>query len=145
MRLLSVMVLAATLLQGAASVQAAPIYKWVDNNGQTHFGSQPPAGLESQRMSSKRFTPPVPAPQPTADTSNDTQKAIDKKVIQQVAKEQEELRQYCVDMRTRLAHLKNNPRMMAEVDGQTVRLSEDERQQRIKDVEGKIADNCKGM
>lgn len=144
MRLLSAMVLAATLLQGAASVQAATIYKWVDSTGQTHFGSQPPAGLESERMSGKRFTPPASTQQPAAaqPAGDDAQKEIDKKVAKQVAKELEERRQYCVDVRTRLSHLKNNPRMMAEIEGQMVRLSEDQRQQRIKEAEGKIAEHC---
>lgn len=32
------------LLASAAAAQSAPVYKWVDDNGVTHYGSQPPSG-----------------------------------------------------------------------------------------------------
>ena len=60
----------------------------------------------------------------------------------QVAQEQAELETFCRDMRTRLAQLKNNPRLLAEVDGQMVRLSEEERQNRIRETEEKISEFC---
>ena len=28
---------------GSVGLQAQPVYKWVDANGKTHYGSQPPA------------------------------------------------------------------------------------------------------
>ena len=32
------------VLASTAAAQSAPVYKWVDENGVTHFGSQPPSG-----------------------------------------------------------------------------------------------------
>ena len=33
----------AALLVWSVGLQAQPVYKWVDANGKTHYGSQPPA------------------------------------------------------------------------------------------------------
>ena len=36
----------AAMLVWAVGVQAQPVYKWVDANGKTHYGSQPPANKD---------------------------------------------------------------------------------------------------
>ena len=43
------MILPASLLLALSSfAMAAPIYKWVDAEGVTHFGAQPPQGAHSR-------------------------------------------------------------------------------------------------
>ena len=37
---------AAAALLACAGAQAQPVYKWVDAEGRTHYGAQPPAGLQ---------------------------------------------------------------------------------------------------
>lgn len=146
MRTLSAMLCSGMLLFGLASAQASTIYKWVDSQGQLHFGSQPPAGQDSERLTTRSWAPAPPAETETqTDTAvpeSKSQQEIDREVKRQVAREQEELREYCLNMRTRLAQLKNNPRLMAEIDGQNVRLSEEERQQRILEAEQQIGEFC---
>lgn len=34
------------VLASTAAAQSAPVYKWVDDNGVTHYGSQPPSGSQ---------------------------------------------------------------------------------------------------
>lgn len=146
MRILPATLFAALLLSSMANAEAATIYKWVDAQGRTHFGSQPPAGLESQRLTTTSRpavtgTSPLSG-QPSESADSPSQKEIDAKIKRQVAIEQAELQAYCTDMRTRLSQLKNNPRLLAEVDGQMVRLSEEERQGRILEAESKISEFC---
>lgn len=149
MRLPSAILFAGLLLCGTTSVPAATIYKWVDDQGQTHFGSQPPAGRASQQFNSRSpSTPSAPndSEQPAAASQTDPQQSkIDAEVKRQVAQEQAQLKTFCLDMRTRLSQLNNNPRLMVEVDGKPVRLREEERQQRILETEEKIRELCSGM
>ncbi|MNF04397.1 hypothetical protein D3C80_2039020 [compost metagenome] len=70
------------------------------------------------------------------------QKAIDEKVKADVASQEAERRKYCENIRTNLAQLQNNPRLRAEVEGEVRRLTEEERQSRIKEAEKAIGDNC---
>ncbi|MBV8806843.1 MAG: DUF4124 domain-containing protein [Sinobacteraceae bacterium] len=58
-----------TLLLLAAAVHAGPIYKWVDDNGVTHFSDQPNAGAQKIKVQeAQSYTPPA-APAPAAPGS----------------------------------------------------------------------------
>ena len=148
MRLPSAMLFAGLLLCSATGVSAATIYKWVDEQGQTHFGSRPPAGQDTQQFNSRSQGAPATSPgtsqSAAADNTDQQQKKIDAEVKRQVAQEQAQRKTFCQGMRTRLSQLNNNPRLMSEVDGKTVRLSEEERQKRIRESEEKIREFCSG-
>ncbi|MCO6060187.1 DUF4124 domain-containing protein [Pseudomonas sp. MOB-449] len=148
------MILAGSLLLIlSASALGGQVYKWVDAQGVTHFGAQPPEGQEATsvntsapkprpslpRLDSELNAPgtTLPANKPVGD-----QKAIDEKVKAEVATQNAERRKYCDTVRTNLAQLQNNPRLRADVNGETRRLSEEERQSRIKEAEKAISDNC---
>lgn len=127
---------------------AAPIYKWVDAQGITHFGSEPPSGHPVESVSTNSFQPPVPeksAAQLAVEAeqaSSKTQAQIDRDVRQQVAEEAAALKKYCTSVRHNLAQLENNPRVLAEVDGKPARLSEEERQVRIDEMKQAILERC---
>lgn len=148
------MILAGSLLLAlSASAVAGQVYKWVDAQGVTHFGAQPPDGQEATSVNTSvpKPRPSLPrldselgqpaTPQPETKPVGD-QKAIDEKVKAEVASQEAERRKYCETVRTNLAQLQNNPRLRAEVDGETRRLTEEERQSRIKEAEKAISDNC---
>jgi hypothetical protein len=132
------------LLALCGNVMAAQVYKWVDAQGVTHFGAQPPQGQQLETLN----TVPAPAksaatPQPPAQEEADAdQSSIDRKVKQQVAAQEAERKRYCESMRTNLAQLQNNPRVRVEDNGETRRLTEEERQSRINETRDKIAENC---
>jgi hypothetical protein len=137
------------LLSLSASVMAGQVYKWVDDQGITHFGAQPPQG---QPATSVNVSAPQPKPSaseakrstPTFDSIADPeQAAIDKKVKAEVAAKEAERKQFCKDARLNLSQLENNPHLRIDVDGEVKRLSEDERQGRIGDLRKSIAENCK--
>lgn len=144
----------------ASSTTAAPqIYQWVDGDGVTHFSSAPPPNARASLVES--HTPlsrsmevmppsepksePSPAPEASSATSfttDSSQRAIERQVRQQVAEQNEEMKEYCIKLRTSLAHLRVNPRVHVP-DGDDVRkLREEERQQRMQDLEQRIAESC---
>ncbi|MFC3607138.1 DUF4124 domain-containing protein [Stutzerimonas tarimensis] len=133
-------------LGGAAA--AAPIYKWVDAEGVTHFGAHPPAGQPAETFSisniGSRPSPPAPAVaiENENENENEEQAALDRQVQREVAQQQAELKTYCTSLRTSLAQLTNNPRLRVEEDGQSRRIDEEERQARIAETRQKIAEDC---
>ncbi|MDH4555532.1 DUF4124 domain-containing protein [Pseudomonas sp. BN417] len=146
------MILAGSLLLAlSTSAVASQVYKWVDAQGITHFGAQPPEGQQATSVNTSvpkprpglpRLDSEQPEPAPPKSTPVGDQKAIDEKVKADVAAQEAERRKYCETIRTNLAQLQNNPRLRAEVDGEVRRLSEEERQSRIKDAEKAISENC---
>jgi hypothetical protein len=141
------MILTGTLMLAlSTTAMASQIYKWVDDKGVTHFGAQPPQGQEATTINTA--TPPPrstsSAPAPSVEEQLDPeQAAIDKKVKEDVAKQEAEHKQFCETARTNLAQLENNPRVRVEDAGEVRRLGEDERQERITELKKSIAENCK--
>ena len=127
------------------NAMAAQVYKWVDAQGVTHFGAQPPQGQQVETVNTvvapgKSVTPPAPAVQ--ENDAEPDQRTIDRKVKQQVAAQEAERKRYCETLRTNLAQLQNNPRVRVEENGETRRVTEEERQARISETRDKIAENC---
>jgi hypothetical protein len=138
--------LLATLLLGCiGAASAGQIYKWVDAQGITHFTAQPPQGGEASVVPAAKQPPaPVAAATPTAPASDaaPTQADIDARVRDEVAKKEKERLEYCTTLRTNLAQLRNNPRLRMEVQGETRRVTEEERQSKIAETEQAIGQNC---
>lgn len=126
------------------NVMAAQVYKWVDAQGVTHFGAQPPQGQQVESVNTVTApAKPAATPAPVAeDETEDDQQSIDRKVKRQVAEQEAERKRYCETMRTNLAQLQNNPRVRVEEKGETRRITEEERQAKIAETRGKIAENC---
>jgi hypothetical protein len=109
------MILTSSLLLAlSASAMASQVYKWVDVQGVTHFGAQPPQGQQATTINTA--APPAktaePVATPTFESSADPeQAAIDEKVKQQVATQEAERKKYCESVRTNLSQLENNPRV----------------------------------
>ncbi|MGH8353905.1 MAG: DUF4124 domain-containing protein [Pseudomonas sp.] len=135
------------LLALSATAMASQVYKWVDAQGVTHFGAQPPQGQDATSINTatpppKTSTPPA-LPKLDSEIEADKQKAIDEKVKKEVAAKEAERKKYCETVRTNLAQLQNNPRLRVEEKGEVRRLSEEERQARIAESTKAIAENCK--
>ncbi|WP_313240838.1 DUF4124 domain-containing protein [Stutzerimonas kunmingensis] len=132
------------LLALCGNVMAAQVYKWVDAQGVTHFGAQPPQGQQVETVNTvtapaKSTTMPAPV---VEDETEVDQQSINRKVKRQVAEQEAERKRYCETMRTNLAQLQNNPRVRVEEKGETRRITEEERQARIAETRDKIAENC---
>ena len=141
------MILGSLLLTLSTTAMASQVYKWVDDKGITHFGANPPQGqaatsvntvIAQPKAAAKAATPTPPA----LDSGEAEQKVIDAKVKQQVAEQAAERKKYCESVRTNLAQLQNNPRLRTEVNGEQVRLGEDQRQAKIAEAQKAIKENC---
>ena len=141
------MILACSVLLAlSTTANAGQIYKWVDAQGNVHFGSQPPEGQAAAEVnpniSQPKLTEEAPV-QSTDDSAESEQKAIDEKVKKEVAVQEAERKKYCETVRTNLSQLENNPRVRVEDDGELRRLTEEERQAKIAENKKLIAENCK--
>lgn len=141
--------LGSLMLALSAPVMAAQVYKWVDAQGVTHFGAQPPADAKAATVDTKIAQPPsgFPLPPKAAPTlppsADEKQKAADEKVKQEVAQQEAERAKYCDTLRTNLAQLKNNPRIrIADDNGDMRKIPEEERQARITETEQDLQKNC---
>ena len=122
---------------------AAQVYKWVDAQGVTHFGAQPPEGQQATSVNTTIAPAPTVSPAKLPQVGVDEeQQAIDEKVKKEVAAKEAERKKYCETVRTNLAQLENNPRLREEVNGEVRRVDEDERQKRIGEAKKAIAENC---
>jgi len=138
------------LLVLAPTVMAAQVYKWVDAQGITHFGAQPPEGSSAATVNTNSAPPkassnfPPPAPKPTLPPTEDAkQKAVDDKVKQEVAQQEAQRVKQCEQLRVDLAQMKNNPRIRVDDgSGELRRITEEERQARIAKSEQDIRENC---
>lgn len=131
------------LFGGIGMASAGQIYKWVDAQGITHFSAQPPQGATVQTVPAAKQPPaPAAAAKPAQETRLPSQAEIDERVRREVAAKEQRRAEYCEKVRTNLANLHNNPRLLTEVGNQTKRLTEEERQARIAETERAIAEHC---
>ncbi|AHF65977.1 MULTISPECIES: DUF4124 domain-containing protein [Pseudomonas] len=136
------MILAAALSMAVSTTsQAAPIYKWVDAQGVTHFDAQPPAGQQVEEINVQK--PPTAPAASTASEPDPQQQDIDAKVKKQVRAQEARMADNCEVLRTNLAQLQNNPRVREQTEGGTKRLTDDERKARVAETQRTIAEYCR--
>lgn len=133
------------LLAMSTMAMASQVYTWVDEKGVTHFSENPPS---DHPATSFRTTTPAPRmPQPTRlpplDNKDPEQEAVERQVKRKIATQEAERKKYCESVRANLAHLQNNPRLLAEINGETHRLTEEERQARIAEAKKAIEKSCR--
>ena len=138
------LIASALIVLMSTPAMAAQVYKWVDAQGVTHFGAQPPEGQQATSVNTTIAPAPaaIPAKLPQVGIDEE-QQAIDEKVKKEVAAKEAERKKYCETVRTNLAQLENNPRLREEVNGEVRRVDEDERQKRIAETKKAIAENCR--
>lgn len=137
------MILMAALSVAASASQAAPIYKWVDAQGVTHFDAQPPAGQPAQEINVQQPPPPSAPPAPSSVNGDAQQRSIDAKVKSQIREQEAKRAANCEVMRTNLAQLQNNPRVREETENGMRRLTEEDRKARIEETQMAIDDHCR--
>ncbi|NQZ54581.1 MAG: DUF4124 domain-containing protein [Piscirickettsiaceae bacterium] len=138
------------LLIGVTAV-SADVYKWVDQQGETHYSQSPPPQNQKAELIK---APPPPAINP-ADAQLEVDKLIaqqaeDRKesqeqqaVVQEVAKQEAILRQNCQTAKHNLQQYQDNPgRRYVDEDGNVTRIKEEVRQQKIKDQQNNIQEFC---
>ena len=140
------MILACSVLLALSTgATAGQIYKWVDGQGNVHFGSQPPEGQDAAAVNPNISQPKVTAPAaPTLKTEakDEEQEKLDQQARSQASEREEEMKVYCERIRKDLAQMKASPRVRIDDGGELRRLTEEERQDRIAKSEASIKENC---
>ncbi|MBD9427620.1 DUF4124 domain-containing protein [Pseudomonas sp. PDM15] len=139
------MILACSVLLALSTgATAGQIYKWVDGQGNVHFGSQPPEGQDAATVNPNISQPKLAAPPaaPQQESAEKAQEDANERVRKEVAEQEAELKNFCDNARYNLAQLQNNPRIRMEIDGELRHLTEEERQERISTGEAALKKNC---
>lgn len=141
-------ILLASLLTSAAA-WAGGAYRWVDAQGQIHYGDRPPVGAQVEAIH------PAPVPPPgnaeALQSLHDYVRTIDERNAERdreaAQKRQEQQREIsrkaeCEISRAQRLRLERPQLRAYQTDGSVRRLTEEERQARILDVERRITDAC---
>ena len=144
--------LLATAILILATAAQAGIYKWVDENGQVHYGERPPAGAEYRTVA------PAPPPASSApeekqrlektqeflDTSRKAREEAKTKAAAEKA-EAERRKKNCAAARKNLEILTyaTGRKRIPGPDGVARKLTEEERQARMAEARKQIEKYCK--
>lgn len=127
-----------------ASVSAhAEVYRWTDANGKVHFGDKK-AGASAENITEK-------VSKTNVDTSTAEHQKLesvfrkendaDREYKQQQAQPDTELLRKCAEAREYL-HTINGRVYFLDKDGKEVKVTEEERKQKVKDMQQQINEHC---
>lgn len=127
-----VVLLGATLLAGPSC--AEDVYKWIDEQGQAHFGSAPPPGRKAVRLHAPATAASPPTAAPTRNWQEQLQLSNERRELarqkeQDADKREREDNQRCLAARRALDAL-DGERPLYRVNGQGEREYMDDSQRR---------------
>jgi hypothetical protein len=141
-------ILLATLAFTAGSAAAEGVYKWVDAQGQAHFGSAPPPGVKSERINTQSSAAtPASAEQGRGwqeqlNLSNQRRQQKNEQ-DQQAAKRQQENDQRCQSARYALDSLsRGGARYRINTQGEREYLDDSQRQAARDAAAQRVATYC---
>ncbi len=147
---LSKIFLAALLLSALTStvVLAAKVYKWKDAHGVMHYSRTPPPDAQAESLDIHVREDPGALKrleqQKARSSEYFKQREEARKAAKQKAGEQARIKAACDNARQRLTGLQQSQRIYkTDAAGERVRIGEEERQARIKQVREDIAKYCK--
>lgn len=139
----------ATLCLFAHSTSYAGVYKWVDENGQVHYGEKP-GNEEAEQVTIRHNETTTPRTIKKADDAENTDEATSEETAQQQPEWEEipvpkkEKRKLCNEAKSDLAAINSRGRMREiNAKGEYVYLTEKERQQRITAAKQKQKKYCR--
>jgi len=148
--ILSVLItgLGLTLLLASANTLMAA-YKWVDENGVTHFTQTPPPDKEAEfikpppEVDTKKAVEALKARQ---KTFADSLEARNKSLAEAKKKQQEQTdkKKRCEQAKTNLSNFTARPQVrVTDKDGNVRKIGGEERENKIKELEKQIEELCK--
>ncbi|WP_237057472.1 DUF4124 domain-containing protein [Microbulbifer sediminum] len=134
----------AALLTGSAAT-ADNLYRWVDEDGNIHFGDRPPQQAEAEDLSGKLApvnSADATGSRPSSHTSQPSpQRQYNESQRRLRLQEQQQRRRACALARKRLRILQG-PVALVDGNGEEIRMSERERQRRAAAMEREISRLC---
>ncbi len=132
-----------------SSVTAAEMYKWVDENGDTHYSQAPPVSdVKVETIEPPRSVDTESAQKELQRKLEKINAITDKRLLAKEEMEKEEAeaektKEKCEQLNKRLTSLLVRPRAnKTDEEGNLVRMGEEERQKDIKDTTQQIKEKC---
>jgi chromosome segregation ATPase len=128
----------------------AEIYSWKDENGVVIYSQTPPPDTNAEQVKLKdQSTPSSASPQTRLDRlrqrleDSREDRELAKKEKKELHKKNQILKKNCQTARANLKKLEGlGKRLLRTPDGEYLRLTEEERQSRIKQAKQQIKENC---
>ena len=133
---------AAALLSLIPAIAMGEVYKWIDEDGVTHYSQQPPpAGTPTI------ITPDAAPPSDAADGEAGNDEGQGGEADNQNGDgEQETVAEFCKELRDKEKVLQGDrPIRIKAADGTLTDLDDEGRAQRLESIQGQLRDHCKGL
>lgn len=134
----------------AGPIAAAEIYKWVDEDGVTHYTQEPPPSSDASRVDVtqrdqaevKREQQEMERTEADLEAAREQRRASEKKA-KQAEQEQARREKRCAQLRENVEKLATRRRLLVpDGEGDVRRLSEEERKQRLAERRAEIEAHC---
>ena len=147
---LSIVLVLAACIMAAAGLQAKEMYRWTDENGVVHYSDQKPAGLQDYQVDQLPDSAPAAAGQPTAAAPAAEEPSYAEQRREEIAQKKREARESgaqreaeCAAWRAEVDRLEPNRRVFfTNEDGETERMDDVERVNRVAELKQQIATHC---
>jgi hypothetical protein len=127
------------LLMAAAGAQSE-IYKWVDEDGVTHYSQQPPPGGEARVIQPGISAPPEP---PSGDGDGNAGANGGSGTAGGEGRQTQSMADFCKELREQAQLLASDREVKVKQSQDTlVTLDAEARQQRLQDLQGQIQQHC---
>ncbi len=125
-----------------ATTLGSGIYKWTDEHGKVHYGSQRPEDAEAEKMKID-ISKPTPAAAKPKD-EDEAEEKTDKADAGKDKKAKKERVTYCNSEKKRLKTIMRN-KVIHETDanGKVIKLAAEERKQRLNKIRANVMKYCK--
>lgn len=122
-------------------LHADTYYKWIDDNGTTHYSSKPPEDREASPVhTTGRASGPVSRMAPKPKTNKDNSDGLEEG---STAYDAEANEKFCSEAQNRLnLMISSNQVKQKNKDGSVVMLSEEQRQGQIARIKDQISEHC---
>ena len=135
---------------GGSTAIAAKYYKWVDEDGVTHYSAQPPAAGQGEVIkvksgaSSDKESAMKRLEERRAKLEQDKLSEAEREAQEEAKRQnQKAMEEQCEQYRKNLTVMTQNPRVkLIGADGEARMLPEEERQQRMEKARKFIEENC---
>lgn len=136
----------------AGDLQAQEVYRWVDEEGVTHYSSTPPPDRDADRIEATNS----PADDPEANRREIEQlrqssktrlykKRLEREIAAREKEQQQERERFCDRLRDKRQTLLTIPQVREETEDGLRVMTQEEREATLQDYEQQLAEHCGGM
>lgn len=146
-------VLATVAISGmVANIQAQEVYRWVDDEGITHYSSTPPPDRDTDTIDASN--PPADDPEASRKEieklrqSNKTRlykKRLERQAAADEREQQRELERFCTGLRDKRQTLVTSPQVREHTEDGARMMSQAEREAKLREFDQQLAEHCGGV